>query len=935
MGRCQHECAFSRKWRRVISLLLRCLRLPMLWPGLPWMRLRAPGQIRQVLCSAHGRKEWATRRFIYAASRRSRAVDTALPATPETYLALRASHFELHVLPETSFEALIYEAGKAGLSGLLGRIISDVLAHRAADAGTARQHRLLLALLAMASTCQKQVPVAPDIVVKLASEYVKGAGLDALTPPLAAHIMRSALMVSRRSGTQHDLVQTMFHHLFNTAEYPLLEEGLHVIEYMMRYETAAPSSIMNFVSKTADVDGERLGEHTLEQARADGFAWHRWARSASGYVAVNELKHGKADDVQAYAFRITMWSLCCRAWIRLNRATRFREAFTSLQREYSVATEAVTLGAQTSAPPAIAVLRALLQTHLVQLASLYTPNAVRTALATLRYVAPPQVAQVGLAVVQMLCYRAAELGDLRTAAAILQRYTACLDVHQGEHALRAMHHNLLLDILMYLSNTPHAPVAARWASSVAKGANGTYMDTFPEPLQSRWILCLCALGLRDEARELYISWTGSLGVPLDRRTYASLLARHPSAKPDDAFITRVFGTFQVEEVQSGVREELSPLDSRIPRTPACMLAMVRLMVRTDMDAFARAVRDDFFVCTYARRGAPSHHHLTALMQASFLLRDTTTALHVLQTMHAYGYGLDACDVSVLLGGVADTAPRAAVAMLEDLPENMADNVRMYAVVLSRCIQAKAFHLADRVLALASERHLGLQLVQHAPASVFACSRDKPVALVNRAISMMRDGWEPKPALLNWMIRTAVRGMSLREARESTIPYGISHEYDVAAAVRLFCYAAEKRQYADFPTARLLLYHIALLTTRTSASVSASSKRSLWSSRTDAILGALFAASVRTGADKCGTALFSCSKSALPIPAPIVQEALLTYKSLHDHVGVEELLTWLHTHDPLAVAALSHADRDNVRSLSEYACDVPSRTKSWWASCTKP
>ena len=73
-------------------------------------------------------------------------MEQTLPATPDTYLALRASPFELHTLPVTSFEALIYDAGRSGLSGLLGRIISDVLEHRAADAETGRQDQLLLAL---------------------------------------------------------------------------------------------------------------------------------------------------------------------------------------------------------------------------------------------------------------------------------------------------------------------------------------------------------------------------------------------------------------------------------------------------------------------------------------------------------------------------------------------------------------------------------------------------------------------------------------------------------------------------------------------------------------------------------------------------------------------------------------------------------------------
>ena len=156
-------------------------------------------------------------------------MEQTLPATPDTYLALRASPFELHTLPVTSFEALIYDAGRSGLSGLLGRIISDVLEHRAADAETGRQDQLLLALLNMASTFQKQVPIAPDIIVQLASQYVQNAGVKHMPAHLAAHIMRCTLGLPERTTEQHELVLSLFKHLANTAEYPLLEEGLHVI----------------------------------------------------------------------------------------------------------------------------------------------------------------------------------------------------------------------------------------------------------------------------------------------------------------------------------------------------------------------------------------------------------------------------------------------------------------------------------------------------------------------------------------------------------------------------------------------------------------------------------------------------------------------------------------------------------------------------------
>lgn len=941
----QHRWRLREKYTRILveivasGAILRC-SLPstfdMLWPRSIVAKCIHRNVLKKKLPSA-----WlGSRTFRHTKAPYLPAV-AALPATPETYLALRTSPLELHTLPAVSIEALIYEAGQAGLSGLIGTVISDVMDYRAADAGSDRQQRLLLALLTMSSICQKRVPMAPEMVVNLAAQYIQVAGVTNLSPSITAHIMRHCFAMPRKDGVQRHLIHTLFYHLVHTAEYPLLEEGLQVIEYMLRYEWIDPSITMDFVIKTAEVDGDRLGKHTLEQARADGFAWQRWAQDAGGFVAVSELRHGKGDEVRDYAFRISLWSLACRAWIRLNRSTRFRESFARLQKEYTAATKAVTMGSTLQAPPNVSVLRALLQAHLMNLAGTRRANALRAALVTLKQVPKVLVAQLSPRVIQSLCHTALDLDNVATAASLFQWYIVCVwhtndDKRRMIRILRDMHPATLVPMLSYMAESVDRSAAAQWADWLVGPKSDPYMDTFPEAFRARWLMCLCMLDLLDQARYLYRRWTGSSGTPLEPEVRAAYQNRHTSKdRTSTTTYSRIHRAFGLDVLHGSVEASHHASENIIHGTAPCMLALVRKFgqgtqwQKAPDTNFARAVRDDFLTHVYGSHMPPSHYQLTALLQACFLLGDYQVAMHVLRTMESCRYNLDAKDMAVLLGGMVNVNPSAAVVILKDLSAPLSQNPHLYAVVLSRCVSSNQFELADQVYDMACQQYLGSQVARLAPGTLLACSRDYPTTLVNRAITLMRDGWKPKQKLLNWVIRTVVRGMNLRDARLSVSPHGISHDYDVASGVRLFVYTASKHGCTDIPTARLILYHIFLLTTRPSSPLTSTEWQSQWSAKVDAVLCALFS-TMHTGAQHLSMSVSETLQRKLPIPLSLIQEALRAYMSLQDHTGVQELLAWLHIHGLSVSMLLKTPYKKDLCGLSQVPVDTTRRQKPWWS-----
>ena len=115
-------------------------------------------------------------------------------------------------------------------------------------------------------------------------------------------------------------------------------------------------------------------------------------------------------------------------------------------------------------------------------------------------------------------------------------------------------------------------------------------------------------------------------------------------------------------------------DSSVPGSPPCILVLVRHFANGVDASFARAVRDDFLKVVYSGRSSlPEHYHLTALMQASFMLGDTQVSLRALRTLQSCQYKLDSKDVSVLLRGVTDLAPALGLSLLAEVPRQMRQN----------------------------------------------------------------------------------------------------------------------------------------------------------------------------------------------------------------------------------------------------------------------
>lgn len=909
---------------------------------------RQSGPVPQHVCDA---------RALHTSAPLYRAPGLMLPATPDTYLALRASSYELHALPESSLEALIENAGRVGLAGLIGRIVADVLEHRAAHARSERQRRLLVALLSMASIHARRLPLAPDAVVRLTAALLADAGkLDELPPHAALHSLKIALSIESVDGAQHALIAPLFAHLSRTASFPLLEEGLHVIEYVLRFSDADPAWVMELVSQTVHVDGERLGKQTMQQARADGFAWRRWARSAAGVSAVSALPPDTSELMQTHALRISLWSLACRAWLRLHRARRFRLSLAQLRTALASASAAVAPGAA-QPPPSALIVRGLLQAHVVNLAGAKTRNSVRAALAALRAAPATDVAHVLPGVLRLVSATAVDLDDTGTAAAlVVLALRTAPDVRTLVQQLGPV---VLLAAMEHLADTAQpALVELAHACAVPRDDTDVSVDLlWPEPLRPRVLVVLCAAGMADASRVLYLRWSGSFGVP------AACAAPEASAAPALPIVAArgSVAWLLAEAVRAlsvrglGVALSASAAPS-LPAAPSalttshpCVLSLVKLFALRDV-SFARAVRDDFHACLGSAMERASHYDLTALAQASFLVGDTGRALSALHAVLTRGYTFDDTDMAVLLRGVADVAPDAAVGLfLETLSHQLAPsdtgacqiatNPTLYAVLLSRCVALARFDLASRVLAAAQAHGVGSAVARIAPAVALRASDDPPQAYVARACAMLRDGWTLEPHTLSWMMRTAARGLSLRNASirgpDNGSPRSAPTAADGAslgAAMHLFCYAAERRGFVDLPTARFLLYHLAARSRRLARH--APHVRVLWTARLDRMVNALLWTRHWTGcAAYARMAGVDVVSAAAPhaLPSPLARQLMLAYDALGDARGVREVLEWTRDH---GASLEAHSVADLVQRSAATGAGA-ARTKLWWQAPRSP
>jgi len=859
-------------------------------------------------------------------------------------MALRASAYQLQALPETSFDALITHAGRTGLSGLISSITDDVLQHTAADQDTPREQRLLLALLNVSSTYEKKLPLAPELVVRLATQLLRNAPVDVMPPHVAAHVLRRALSIPRRDSPHHSLIPVLVQHLAATSTYPLLEEGLHVIEYSLQYGAADPATLMHYVSQTAQVDGERLGEHTLQQARTDGFAWRKWARETTGWMSVRPRRHSTVD-LQTHALRISLWSLCCRVWLRLQRPLRFRAALAQLRAELHRASQLLA-PTQTLAPPppSAHIVRGLLQSHLVHLTGKGTRNSLRAALVAMRSVDADDLVQLLPGVVRMLCDKALQLDDPRTAAdALTLCFDACMLQPGAASAGTTLAHTIRpatwLQVLTYLASTSRHASARALLPHALQGA-----AAWPSPLHAQWLACLCALEEHELARQLYMQWTASPGMPLDPAHRSAWLAHAAPATELQGTYAQCGAWLRVPDapVPRPLRAAPRPLDTPLARAPQSLLALVQLFGTAPRHkaprdtTFAMAVRDDALVSAMASAATP-HYHLTALMQASLMLGDRATARHILYKMHSYGYALDTKDMAVLLRGLCDVAPDDAVAALQDLPPSLADEAHLYAVVMARCLYHGHAALVDRVYALACARHLGAQVGQQAPAVVLATSDASPSVYVHRAIELMRDGWQPDVSLLLWMMRSAARGLCLRDAGTAECAPGLApraaRRAGLGAALRLYEYVARRHDMVHLPTTRFLLYHVAEHARHLRRSAQSPAP---WIARLDRLVARLLHARLWTGwneyralvKDTTIRETWTASRQRV-LPTTLAHQLLLAYQALGDERGVSEVLDWMHTTAQVRRRDLARAPYPALQHLATRAHGPNLRTKPWW------
>lgn len=869
--------------------------------------------------------------------RRTSIDQGALPATPETYLALRTSQRELRALPESSYAALIHGAGRTGLAGLVSNIVSDVLEYRAAPPHSERQRRLLLTLLYMCSESAMRLPMAPELAVRLTAALLRehGASINMIPPFVAAHVVKMALSIPSKHGEQHALLRPLFERLTHAAVYPNLEEGLHLVEYMMQYGDADPSVVMELVSRTAQVDVGRLSEPILQQARADGFAWSRWARSAGGMTDAGPLRHAVPDRLKAHAMRISIWSLCCRVWLRMHRARRFRSALEQLAAALARADRDVHEHVQAS--PSAGIVRALLQTHLVHLAGSASRNGVRAALASLRafqdtagHVLPRVIASV--------CNKALEL-DMAKEAALVVHTVLDADTHASDESASKLAHALgpriVLAALAYDAGAARFHEAGRLAQWMHRSLPGDACDLFwPQPLRANVLACLATAEQSSTAASLYTRWA----EPRDERRQ---MAWPHNGDGHDGHHTDVHGRRALaQHALSILGQDCAPPPSEpgtlyeLALTAPCMLALVKLFGSAPRHGMARnhplavAVRDHFLHA--APLATRPHAELTALAQASLLVGDRSTALALLRLVELR---VDDADLAVMLRGACDVDADAAVACFLDAPESAPrSNAQLYAVLFSRCVSLQRFDLAARVQAAAAERGLGGTLARDAHAALLAHSSAHPAEAVRRVLGMLREGWTPDARLVHWVIRCAVRGLSLQAA--GSAPGRHASRPALRAALRLFL-ACARRGYVDLPTVRFLLYHIAQHARERRERL----RTGVWTTQLDRVVGALRWAPHLVRASEYASIAHTPLPSGVrqngapnELPAPLLRQVVLAYDALRDAHGVAETLAWMHENGTLAERVSSHTPAD--RAFAAIAARTPlqpspPRTKAWW------
>lgn len=885
------------------------------------------------------------------------ARDDALPTTIETYLALRASPYELQALPDTSFIKLIYDSGSAGLTGLVQNIASDVLDLRIAPADSERTHRLLITLLNMLSYNTRKLQIEPELVSRMIGALLEGpnGSVDDLPPYVAMYALRTLLTLRTAQGPHLAQIEPLFRRLVLTGDYPTIGEGLHVVEFLLEFSDLSSDALMDLVSRTVQCDGERIGEQTLQQARADGMRWLAWRQSRADAAA-------EADEGAwaSHALRITILSLCCRTWLRLNRTHRFQHALDQLIRAldaHDVPDEAGAVLAPST--PRIDMVRALLQTHIVHLAQSASRNGLAAAMASLEMFSTDAVRMLPR-VLALVCTKALELDRPAIAEAVLRlvQSHATPALTRSAYA-RALLLQLgpvpLLRVLQYCARTRRfadAQALHTWAHSALPGDS---WDVFwPTTVRAELVSCVAACEMADAARTLFTQWIPQARiVPYGERykwTHATPIPRQageaahaPLVRPLVRLLRRdtVTPAFRSASAHAG-RVSQYALAPGMLLTAPCLLALVKLFGRAprfgaplDLPLAVR-VRDYYLMA--APLESRSRPELTALAQASLIVGDRATAADVFRIL--YHRGFDASALAVLLRGAVDVHADEAVAAFLSLPDSPdardpVNNARLYAVLLSRCVTQSRFDLADRIQAAGEARGLGGRIAAEATPSQLASANLSPRATMRRIQALLDEGWTPEIRLINWAIKSIARGYTLREAGTADVR---ATNQALASAAKLYLLGAARLQTVDLAVTRFLLYHMG----RAARHMSAHAKQTQpqWVLYLDRIAHALRWTRHLTGASQYAAmehvevaTLKRTASSPNVVPYPLLCQLTRAYDALGDTRGVDETLAWI---DEAGYDAASFPDTPAHRAFQHVARHAQHRppaprTKPWWAA----
>ncbi|WFD43268.1 hypothetical protein MPSI1_001929 [Malassezia psittaci] len=874
----------------------------------------------------------------------------------DTYLALRSSADELQEIPEASIVKLINDCGNGGLSGIIQNITIDLLNGSLAKSGTHRRRRLLTALLAMNSSCHHTLQMEPKVisVITFALAKESDAFAQELTPFDAAHVLNMLLKVHVFNGPHIPLIRPLFDRLLATGEFPDANEGFYVLEYLLQYSDEEPGELMEIVSQTMHQDAQVLGQQTMQQARADGSLWQSWAQSQSDGLMPTNRK-----ALLSSALRITLWSLCCRTWLRLRRSKRFSHALQQLLQAMTKADQIISEAQLPTTPsPTSSIIRALLQTHLVNLANSSSANAIAAGVECV--IAFPTISPDLLPrVVALILAKAVEFHRFDLAERLFQlpifaqdrdpSYFRAIFQHLGPSAtLHALRH------LAKSQKFADFRVVFRLLDKSFK--DHEWDDFWPTPLRSELITWVAVAEMEQETITLCKRWMGRLQMIAldDRRRWLHCNEDSPVASDSSTMsvMQRLNSLLELHGESALYQEATSHSETDTPVfspasmlfTAPCILAVVRLLARSPRFGspinlpFAIVVRDKYLTSSALEHR--SRQELTALAQASFMVGDRTAGASLFRQI--LKHGIDASAFSVLLRGAADANIEEAVEIFLSMPDSsdyteFKSNARLYSVLISRCVHQCRFDLSDRLYAAGKSQGLSGQMENTAHSTLLANSDLPPEAVLRKIQSLMDEGWKPEMRLINWGVRSMVRGYTLRGAGSPPNPVS---DQGLTSAVKLLLLGSERMQFIDLSVARFLLYHLTHALRNKQRSIKKIQTR--WTIILDRITHALRWTRHITGVSAYAQLEsiplennFSRQNKPNALPLPLLFQLANAYDTVGDLRGVAAMLVWIETSHQTDIPHLDTRQAKNLRRIRRRAQPFANLhpSKTWWNATT--